>query len=219
MTASRGESVSSESESGRRGRGRSAPRSARRASAGGRGRAPGRCARARGGGRGADRRLWASSERATTSRPEVSRSRRWTMPRPLGLAAATSSPSASTSVPAARPAPGWTTRPAGLSMISRYSSWKTIGGGARGRRPRRPARRSPGNSTARRLRGGSSCGRARPSTSAPPATARAAAAREPRCRPGRGPASPPRPRRDVQHHSADLFQPAQSRDISAAEAR
>ncbi len=43
-------------------------------------RARGRCARARARGRAADSRRCASSERATTIRPEVSRSSRWTIP-------------------------------------------------------------------------------------------------------------------------------------------
>ena len=66
---------------------------------------------------------WASSDFATTSRPDVSRSSRCTMPGALGIGAAGG--------PAAQglgegrpvcPGAGWVTSPAGLSTTSRSSS-------------------------------------------------------------------------------------------------
>ncbi len=77
----------------------------------------------------AESRRCASSERATTSSPEVSRSSRWTMPGRPGSPPATTPASESTSVPAGRPAPGWTTSPAGLSTTARCSSCQTISAG------------------------------------------------------------------------------------------
>src|SRR5436190_9644023 len=66
----------------------------------------------------------ASGERATTSSPEVSRSRRCTIPGRSGSSPPSTSYASSpcTSVPPACPRPGWTTRPAGLSTTSRCSS-------------------------------------------------------------------------------------------------
>jgi hypothetical protein len=65
---------------------------------------------------------WAASFLATTSRPDVSLSRRWTIPGRLTPPTPDRlSPqwriSALTSVPAAWPGAGWTTSPAGLSTI------------------------------------------------------------------------------------------------------
>ena len=63
---------------------------------------------------------WVGSSRATTSSPDVSRSRRCTIP---GRSASSPPParpaSAWTSVPVACPRAGWTTTPAGLSTTSR----------------------------------------------------------------------------------------------------
>ena len=73
---------------GRGGRGRAARRSCPCASAGGPRPAPGRCARPRGALIIAASRRCASSSRATTISPEVSLSRRWTIPGRSGLAAA-----------------------------------------------------------------------------------------------------------------------------------
>ena len=68
-------------------------------------------------------RRWASSLLATTSRPEVSRSSRWTIPGRHGSPpAAPRAASASERVaPRCGPA-GWTTTPAGFSTISRSAS-------------------------------------------------------------------------------------------------
>ncbi len=132
-----------------------------------------------------ERRSCASSERATTRSPEVSRSSRWTIP---GLAGsgppATRPASASTRVPALRPAPGWTTSPAGLSITARCSSCQAIAGSGPSGRGRgatavasgvASSTRSPPSS---RWLFGSRVAR-RPRT--PASTARVAAAREPRC--------------------------------------
>ena len=111
---------------------------------------------------------WVGSSLATTRRPDVPLSRRWTMPGrrtpPTPERSVTWRRSALTRVPSGVPAPGWTTRPAGLSttMIC-GSSWTTergmssgsgsagVGGGSRtatvcpglqaGGRPRRRPRR------------------------------------------------------------------------------
>ena len=66
--------------------------------------------------------------------------------------------SRSTSVPLARPAPGWTTRPAGLSTTARCSSCQTIVGGGPVCAGGGAASSAVGSSTARRPRGGSSSG-------------------------------------------------------------
>ena len=80
-------------------------------------------ARPRGGGSTSCSRSCASSERATTSSPDVSRSRRCTIPgRSSSPPAASSASRPWTSVPVSWPAPGWTTTPAGLSTTSRCSS-------------------------------------------------------------------------------------------------
>ena len=65
-----------------------------------------------------------SSERATTSSPDVSRSSRWTIPGRSGSSppAAPSASSCAASVPAEAPAPGCTVMPAGLSTTTRCSS-------------------------------------------------------------------------------------------------
>ena len=67
---------------------------------------------------------YASGERATTIKPDVSRSRRWTMPARSSSSppSAPASASACASVPLACPGPGWTTTPAGLSTTRRCSS-------------------------------------------------------------------------------------------------
>ena len=70
---------------------------------------------------------WAASCLATTIRPEVPRSSRWTMPGrsspPMPLRSSMWCRSALTSVPEGCPAPGCTTMPAGLSMTATSSSW------------------------------------------------------------------------------------------------
>ena len=71
-----------------------------------------------------------SCVRATTSSPELPASRRCTMPGRIGSPTPASSgkraSSPLTSVPVGLPAPGWTTRPAGLSTtITSSSSWTT----------------------------------------------------------------------------------------------
>ena len=94
--------------------------------------------------------------RATTSRPEVPASRRWTMPGRSGSPTPASSgnraSSPLTSVPSGLPAPGWTTSPAGLSTtITSSSTWTTreldvgspVGQSAAGTSPGRPRRRCP----------------------------------------------------------------------------
>ena len=144
-------------------------------------RARGSAARPRAAGSSSCSRSCASSERATTSRPEVSRSSRCTMPgRSSSPPAASCASSPCTSVPVAWPAPGWTTTPAGLSTTSRCSSSQatrrsiasgssgaSVGGQLDARRPPRP-------------RAGGSWPRGSPSTStAPPAISRSASAREP----------------------------------------
>ena len=79
--------------------------------------------------------------RATTSRPEVSRSSRWTIPARTGSSPPAARPaSAWARVPVRCPRAGCTTTPAGLSTTSRCSSSKTILERHLRRRPGRPAR-------------------------------------------------------------------------------
>ena len=122
----------------------------------------------------------ASSSLATTSSPEVSRSRRWTMPARCGSPPPAARPrSASASVGPVWPGAGWVTRPAGLSTTIRWSSSKAISNA--GAASAAAAGLSSGCST---LTLSPSCmrwflGRVRPSTStAPAAISRCAAARE-----------------------------------------
>ena len=95
---------------------------------------PGRSARPGDRPSWATRATRAGSVRATTISPEVPRSRRCTMPgrsasappwpaTPSGRGTGPRSPC--TSVPVRCPAPGWTTRPAGLSTTTTWSSAKT----------------------------------------------------------------------------------------------
>src|SRR6476469_2321719 len=66
---------------------------------------------------------WVSSLRATTSRPLVSLSRRWTMPgRSASFPPPSMSPSSLTNVGPVCEGAGWTTRPAGLSTTARSAS-------------------------------------------------------------------------------------------------
>ena len=139
--------------------------------------------RARATGRAPASRRCASGERATTSRPEVSRSSRWTIPGRSG----SSPPSTScasrpcTSVPCACPGAGWTTSPAGLSTTSRcsssYGTARSIASGVE------PARRRRRRLELQLLAAGEPAAlrpRTLPSTSTPPSrTSRSAAAREP----------------------------------------
>src|SRR5436190_3489816 len=80
----------------------------------------------------------AASWRATISRPLVSRSRRctipgrWTPAMPPHVEPSPCASSALTKVPPLCPGDGWTTRPAGLSRISRSSSSYTIRSGISG---------------------------------------------------------------------------------------
>src|SRR5512132_1504937 len=122
----------------------------------------------------------ASSERATTSSPDVSRSSRWTIPGRSSAPPAVRPASPWTSVPVAWPAPGCTTTPAGLSTTNRWSSSYAM------------PRSTCSGSISREASGGSSTsrssppssrwlfGRARPSTrTLPPSTSRSAAERDP----------------------------------------
>ena len=183
--------------------------------AGRRVRARGRCARARARRTSSTSASCASSERATTSSPEVSRSRRWTMPGPLRSSPPATMPaSASTSVPVARPAPGWTTRPAGLSTTSECSSSHDD----RGRRPPSAAAQAPrpaGARPARRLRAGSSRAPASVDQCArvhSPCGGRTRAERPARKRSSLS----PRPRPGRPAPMGHLFQPPQSRHTSGA---
>ena len=155
------------------------------------------CARARVSGRASERRLCASSERATTIRPDVSRSSRWTMPGPARLPAGDG---------AGEQVDERSARPARARMDDEAGRLVDDGEvlvlpGDRGRRARRlrlrggllgrrEARR------ARRLRAGSSSGaaarrrapRRRPPVRPPPASRGARRGRRRTC--------PPRPRRE-----------------------
>src|SRR5262249_55872184 len=77
--------------------------------------------------------MWVASSLATTSRPEVPRSSRWTMPGrstpPTPERSRTRCRRAFTSVPDARPAPGCTTRPAGWPTTR---GWRSSGPTGRG---------------------------------------------------------------------------------------
>src|SRR6185295_5488317 len=83
---------------------------------------------------------WARSVLATTRRPDVPRSRRWTMPGrrapPIPERSAPQCASnACTRVPVRCPAPGWTTSPTGLFTTRRSaSSWTIASGMASGTR-------------------------------------------------------------------------------------
>ena len=127
VTASRGVSVSSDCRVGSE-RSRPIAASIRPALDRGRPRTSARYSRSSRWRRTSPRsRLYASSVLATTSRPDVCRSSRCTMPGRSGLTARPSCPrSACTSVPPEWPAPGCTTRPAGLSTTRRCSSSKAI---------------------------------------------------------------------------------------------
>ncbi len=96
-------------------RGRAARRSSPSASAGCRGSARGTSRSTRRSLIASERARCASSVRATIMRPEVSLSRRWTMPGRSGSSPPPrSSPSTSTSVSPRCPGAAWTTRPGGL---------------------------------------------------------------------------------------------------------
>ena len=187
--------------SGRGDRDRWRRRCARCASAAALARARGTGARPRDDVSRPEARTNASSERATTSSPEVSRSSRWTIPGRSGSSppAAPRPRSCAASVPVDVPAPAWTVMPAGLSTTTRCSSsYASPDGDGLGlepesrsgeRRPRRPSPPRAGGSSAEPRRRPS---RRRPSRAVP----RANVSRSPASRRARGRGvSPPRSQR------------------------